>query len=134
MKTIRSGRFLWIGALSSILAACAAPPREQPAGDRPTVEGRPTLEGSPAGSAAAPAAPASPAYRPGVGTIESATVLSLTSTPASAGGTAGPGTSATMAYRLKMADGSAQDVVQAGERFEVGERVEMTREGRLVRP
>ena len=134
MKTIRSGRFLWIGAFSAILAACAAPPREQPVGDRPTVEGRPTLEGSPAGSAAAPAAPASPAYRPGVGTIESATVLSLTSTPASAGGTAGPGTSATMAYRLKMADGSAQDVVQAGERFEVGERVEMTREGRLVRP
>jgi hypothetical protein len=39
-----------------------------------------------------------------------------------------------MAYRLKMADGSAQDVVQTGERFEVGERVEMTREGRLVRP
>jgi hypothetical protein len=129
MKTIRSGRFLWIGAFSAILAACAAPPREQPVGDRPTVEGN-----RPAGSAAAPAAPASPAYRPGVGTIESATVLSLTSTPASAGGTAGPGTSATMAYRLKMADGSAQDVVQAGERFEVGERVEMTREGRLVRP
>jgi hypothetical protein len=129
MKTIRSGRFLWIGAFSAILAACAAPPREQPVGDRPTVEGN-----RPAGSAAAPAAPASPAYRPGVGTIESATVLSLTSTPASAGGTAGPGTSATMAYRLKMADGSAQDVVQTGERFEVGERVEMTREGRLVRP
>jgi hypothetical protein len=129
MKTIRSGRFLWIGAFSAIVAACAAPPREQPVGDRPTVEGN-----RPAGSAAAPAAPASPAYRPGVGTIESATVLSLTSTPASAGGTAGPGTSATMAYRLKMADGSAQDVVQAGERFEVGERVEMTREGRLVRP
>jgi hypothetical protein len=33
-----------------------------------------------------------------------------------------------------MADGTTQDVVQAGERFEVGDRVEMTREGRLVRP
>jgi hypothetical protein len=129
MKTNRSGSFLWIGALSAILSACAAPPRDQPVGDRPTVEGE-----RPAGSVAAPAAPAFPAYRPGVGTIESATVLSLSSAPAAAGGTAGPGTSATMAYRLKMADGTAQDVVQAGERFEAGERVEMTREGRLVRP
>jgi hypothetical protein len=136
METFRSGSFLWIGAVSAILAACAAPPRDQPVGDRPTVEGnRPTVEDNrPPGSAAAPAAPASPAYRPGVGTIESAAVLSLSSAPAAAGGTAGPGTSATMAYRLKMADGTAQDVVQAGERFEVGERVEMTREGRLVRP
>lgn len=83
---------------------------------------------------AAPGLPGSPAYRPGVGTIESATVLSLSSAPASAGGTAGPATSATMAYRLKMADGTTQDVVQAGERFEVGDRAEMTREGRLVRP
>jgi len=39
-----------------------------------------------------------------------------------------------MAYRLKMADGTLQEVVQTGERFEVGERAEMTSEGRLVRP
>jgi hypothetical protein len=39
-----------------------------------------------------------------------------------------------MAYRLKMADGTTQDIVQAGERLEVGDRVELTREGRLVRP
>jgi hypothetical protein len=106
----------WIAALSAMLAACAAPaPRDPPVTvDPPTV--------------------GSPAYRPGVGTIASATVLSLSSAPASAGGTAGPATSATMAYRLKMADGTTQDVVQAGERFEVGDRVEMTREGRLVRP
>ena len=86
--------------------------------------------GGPVGRPASPGATA-PAYRPGVGTIESATVLSLASAP---GGTAGPATSATMAYRLKMADGTTQDVVQAGERFEVGDRVEMTREGRLLRP
>jgi hypothetical protein len=93
------------------------------------------VEGNrPVDSATAPAVPASPAYRAGVGTIESATVLSLSSAPAAAaGGTAGPATSATMAYRLKMADGTTQDAVQAGERFEVGDRVEMTREGRLVR-
>ena len=89
--------------------------------------------GGPAGSPASSGA-TSPAHRPGLGTIESATVLSLSSAPAAAGGTAGPATSATMAYRLKMADGTTQDVVQAGERFEVGDRAEMTPEGRLVRP
>jgi len=119
----------WIAALSAMLAACAAPPQRPPVTDRPPVEGN-----RPVDSAGAPAVPTSPAHRPGVGTVESATVLSLSSAPAAAGGTAGPGTSATMAYRLKMADGTTQEVVQAGERFEVGDRVEMTREGRLVRP
>jgi hypothetical protein len=126
---LKWGTVLWTVTLSALLAACAAPPRGEPAADRPTVEGN-----RPVDSAAAPAVPASPAYRPGVATIESATVLSLSSASAAAGATAGPATSATMAYRLKMADGTTQDVVQAGERFEVGDRVEMTREGRLVRP
>ena len=116
--------------LSAMLAACAAlPPRDRPVADRPAAEGSRPLD-----NPSAPAQPASSAYRPGVGTIESATVLSLSSAPAAAGGTAGPATSAIMAYRLKMADGTTQDVVQAGSRFEVGDRIEMTREGRLVRP
>ena len=88
--------------------------------------------GNAVGSPASPAATSS-ANRPGVGTIESATVLSLAAAPAAAGGTAGAATNATMAYRLKMADGSTQEVVQAGERYEVGDRVELTPEGRLVR-
>ena len=123
---MESRTLLWAATLSGMLAACAAPGPEQRVGNLPSVENdRPR---------ATPVPPASPAHRPGVGTIESATVLSLSSAPAAAGGTAGPATSATMAYRLKMADGTTQDVVQAGERFEVGDRVEMTREGRLVRP
>jgi hypothetical protein len=39
-----------------------------------------------------------------------------------------------MAYRLRMLDGTLQDIVQEGERFELGERVQLTGEGRLVRP
>jgi glutamine cyclotransferase len=39
-----------------------------------------------------------------------------------------------MAYRLKMADGTTQAVVQAGERFELGDRVQVTPDGRLLRP
>lgn len=108
--------------MSLLLAACAAPAPNPPS-ERP------------AETATVPPTAASPASNhAGIGTIESATVLSLASAPAAAGGTAGPATSATMAYRLKMADGTTQDVVQAGERFEVGDRVELTREGRLVRP
>ena len=75
------------------------------------------------------------AYRPGVGTVESASVVSLSSgNPATAGGTAGAATNPRMAYRLKMLDGTMQDVVQEGERFELGEQVRLTGDGRLVRP
>lgn len=126
---MKSGTVLWTAALSAMLAACSAPAPRGPSEGRPAAHSEPPVD-----AAAAPSALAS-RYRPGVGTIESATVLSLSSAPAASGGsTAGPATSATMAYRLKMADGTTQDVVQAGERFEVGDRVEMTREGRLVRP
>ncbi|MFL6573574.1 MAG: hypothetical protein ACJ8G4_17575 [Burkholderiales bacterium] len=124
---MNSRTVLWTIAFSALLAACAAPAPNGPSGGRPIGQ-------TPADAAATPSAPTS-RYRTGVGTIESATVLSLSSAPAAAaGGTAGAATSATMAYRLKMADGTTQDVVQAGERFEVGDRVQMTREGRLVRP
>ncbi len=83
---------------------------------------------APADQAAAPRS-----YRAGIGVVESASVVSLSS-PAAAGGTASPATSPTMAYRLKMADGATQDVVQAGERFELGDRVQVSSEGRLSRP
>jgi hypothetical protein len=88
---------------------------------------------TPAPAAVAPAAvaPAPMAHRPGLGTVESASVASLASSPSAAAG--GTGAPATMAYRLRMADGSTQDVLLAGERFKVGERVELTRDGRLVR-
>ena len=75
--------------------------------------------------------PALKSYRPGIGIIESATVVSLSSsTSASAGGASGP----TMAYRLKMLDGTTQDVVQTGRRFNRGDRVQLTRQGRLELP
>jgi hypothetical protein len=75
-------------------------------------------------------APAARAYRPGTGIVESATVVALSSSSAAAGGASGP----TMAYRLKMLDGTTQDVVQTGPRFEIGGRVQLTREGRVTRP
>jgi outer membrane lipoprotein SlyB len=71
------------------------------------------------------------AYRPGVGTVESASVVSLSSGNSA---TAGATTNPRMAYRLRMLDGTMQDIVQEGERFELGERVQLTGDGRLVRP
>ncbi len=77
----------------------------------------------------APVAGAPAGLRPGVGTVESASIVALGSSP-SVGGTA---SAPTMAYRLKMDDGSTQSVVQAGERYEVGDRLEITKDGRLSR-
>jgi hypothetical protein len=89
---------------------------------------------SPAGSPGTPARAAA-MLRPGIGVVESASVVSLpSSSTAAAGGTSRAASGPTMAYRLKMADGSTQDVVQAGERFELGDRVQVTSDGRLVRP
>jgi hypothetical protein len=63
--------------------------------------------------------------------VQSASVASLPSSgTAAGGGTAGP----TMAYRIAMPDGSTQSVVQAGERFRVGDRVQVTSDGRALRP
>jgi hypothetical protein len=90
---------------------------------------------APAPVTIAPAPVIAHAYRPGVGTVESASVVSLSSgNPATAGGTADAATNPRMAYRLRMLDGTLQDVVQEGERFELGERVRLTGDGRLVRP
>ena len=112
-----------------MLAACAGSPPDNPVADPPGAEAAARAD-----NIAAPAAPAPRTYRPGVGVVESASVVSLSSSPsAAAGGTAGAATSPTMAYRLKMADGSVQDVVQAGQRFQVGERVEIASDGRLMR-
>lgn len=92
------------------LAACAATPPERPT------------------PAPVTSAPAAPAHRAGDGVIESASVVALPSSSA-AGGATGP----TMAYGVRMADGSTQSIVQAGERLQLGDSVQVTADGRLVR-
>jgi hypothetical protein len=81
-------------------------------------------------AACAVSPPEAPRHRAGAGVVESASVVSLPSSSAAGGGTASP----TMAYRIGMVDGSTQSVVQSGERFQVGERVQVTSDGRLARP
>jgi hypothetical protein len=77
----------------------------------------------------------SPPDRAVEGVVESASVVSLSSrSPASAGGTTGAASNPRMAYRVRMPDGTTKDVVQSGERFDVGERVRITADGRLTQP
>ena len=114
------------GRIVKTTAAAAAPAPAAPAPAATT--SAPTAS---APTAPAPATTVGRAYRPGIGIIESATVGALSSsTSAAAGGASGP----TMAYRVKMLDGTTQEVVQTGRRFQVGDRVQLTREGRLVLP
>jgi outer membrane lipoprotein SlyB len=96
-----------------LLAACATSPERSPAAQAPAVS--------------------APVEQPRYGVIESASVVSLSSGPSAAGGTTAPASSPTMAYRIRFDDGATQNVVQAGERFQLGERVQVTSDGRLVR-
>lgn len=112
-------------AQSVFLGACAVSAPDRPG--VPTAASDAVQSNAPATAST----PALPAQRPGVGVVESASVVSLPSSPSAAtGASAGP----TMAYRLRMQDGSTQNLVQAGERLEVGDQVEVTSDGRLVRP
>lgn len=124
---MRFGNALLACVQSMLLAACAVSPRETPA---------PVTTVPPSTTATAPTtAPApTPRYQPGIGIVESASVVALASSPSAASGGTGAPASPTMAYRLKMADGSTQNVVHEGERFELGDRVQITGDGRLTRP
>jgi hypothetical protein len=115
--------------LLGAVAACAVSPGDSSERNRPAVETE-----VPATPAAAPAE-TSRISSAGIGVVESASVVSLSSSSSAAAGASGTAAStATMAYRVQMPDGSTRSVVQAGERFAVGERVMLTGDGRLTRP
>ena len=119
-------------AVTALLAACASlRPPESPPSAPVTTTPPPVGTPAPATTPSTPPPISAKTYRPGAGIIESATVVALGSSSAAAeGGASGP----TMAYRLKMLDGTMQSVVQVGPRFNVGDRVQVTREGRVLRP
>ena len=117
-------------ATSLLLGACASVAPRDSSSPAPVYTPAPVTTPAPP-PAPAPAPTATRTYQPGMGIIESATVVALGSySGAAEGGASGP----TMAYRLKMLDGTTQSVVQIGPRFEVGDRVELTKEGRVSRP
>ena len=123
---------LFACAQALLLTACAVTAPERSPAPVNTVP--PST--SPATGASAPAASTSASpYRTGIGVIESASIVSLPSSgSAAAGGTAGATSGPRMAYLVKMPDGSTQNIVQDGERFQLGDRVQVTSDGRLARP
>jgi len=88
-------------------------------------QGNPPVVTTPQATAPVVVVPAQPALRPGLGRVEAVMASS-----AAAGGTV-----ASSAYRLhiRMDDNTMQYVDQASGDFRVGDRVEITREGRIVR-
>ncbi len=120
--------------LAAGLAACAS--YEEPASVRAPVTTAPPVVTSPApASASTPVALATlqpGSYRPGSGIIESIGLITLPAS-AAAGGTAAP---VPGPYRLtlRMDDGTIQTLVQDTRALLVGDRVQITSDGRLIRP
>jgi hypothetical protein len=119
---------------SALLGACAALPPERSPTPAPAAERKPDAMSTPEKEQVTSARPTPMAARPGAGVVESASVVALPATMSAAGGdTAEPVEGPTMGYRVRMADGTTQSVVQAGERFAPGDKVEMRADGRLIR-
>ena len=95
----------------------------------------PPIAVPPAAPNASPAAvPPAPAYRAGTGTVESIALVHVAtapSSPAAAGGSA----AAVPSYRLsmRMDDGTVQSLDQGSRNFLIGDRVEVTNGGQVVR-
>lgn len=127
------------------LAACTTytePPRPAPVATVPA----PVVTAPPAaaGASTAPASPVALAklepgtYQPGYGILESIGLVTLPPSTASGGatGAAATGAPAPGPYRLtvRMEDGTIQTLIQDTRALLVGDRLQVTEDGRLIRP
>jgi hypothetical protein len=139
-------KLTFLAGLSALaLAACAPleyepnPVPEHPRGTRldavpPVAVYPPPPPIAPSAAAPAPVASA-PAYRPGSGMVESiALVRTGPVTSAAAGGSVAAPLDA-IGYQLgvRMDDGTVQTIVQDNRHFMVGDRVELTNDGHVIR-
>lgn len=110
------------------LAGCTTYYDPAPAAPVTTSSGVPVLSAGPAPVSAAPGT----TQRAGQGIIES---ISLASAPASAsaGGTVAPVASGPYRVTVRMDDGNVQTLIVDNRAFLVGDRVQITPEGRLLR-
>ncbi|MBV8030500.1 MAG: hypothetical protein JO035_03220 [Betaproteobacteria bacterium] len=95
------------------------------------VTGQPVLIASGPVQAGTPIVPATNTFRSGQGTVENVAIVHITPATASAGSSSPE----RLAYRLtvRMDDGSLQAVDQDNRSFQVGDRVELTNDGHVVR-
>ena len=129
-------RSIALSALAAaVLVACGST-YEEPTSVAPVTTVPPVVK-APTSSPSTPAALATlerGSYQPGTGILESIGLVTLPpSSSASAGGTAAP---APGPYRLtlRMDDGTIQTLVQDTRALLVGDRVQITEDGRLIRP
>jgi len=85
-----------------------------------------------AGSSARAATASSSAWKPGVGVIQTIS-LGTPQASASAGGTTSSAASGPYRMTLRMDDGTVQTLVVDNRAFLVGDRVQVTPEGRMIR-
>ena len=128
-------------ALAAVLAAglgaCASTEAPAPAANAPVAAAAPVaaVTPTPASTPTALATLKPGSFRAGSGILESIGLVTLPQNSASAGG----GTAAAPApgpYRLtiRMDDGSIQTVIQDTRALLVGDHVQITQDGRLIRP
>ena len=125
-------------ALSALVAAglAACGTTYDPPAPVPPVTTAPPVVTTPPAAQSSPAALATlqpGSYRPGSGILESIGLITLPASSAAAGGTAAP---APGPYRLtlRMEDGTIQTLVQDTRALLVGDRLQITTDGRLIRP
>jgi hypothetical protein len=124
-------------ALTALALAGCASYQDDPAPAAPVTTTAPVIAATPA----APATPASPAalatlkpgtYRPGAGILESIGLVTLPAS-AAAGATAAPAPGP-FRLTLRMDDGTVQTLIQDTRALLVGDRLQITSDGRLIRP
>lgn len=117
------------------LAACASYEEPTPVARAPAVPAAPVVNAPPASTTTPVALATLPAgsYRPGSGILESIGLITLPASAAAGGTVAGP---VPGPYRLtlRMDDGNIQTVTADTRALLVGDRVQITQEGRLIRP
>ena len=116
------------------LAVLAMPASVIAQAPNPPATSTPPIAVPPAAPNASPAAvPPAPAYRAGTGTVESIALVHVATAPSSPA--AGGSVAAVPSYRLsmRMDDGTVQSLDQASRNFLVGDRVEVTNGGQVMR-
>jgi hypothetical protein len=121
-------KFLSALVVTAIPALCAAQSPNTSPGGTGTIGVPPAVPNT----SASGAVPAAPTYRTGMGTVDSVSLVHLTSPPAASAGASAP---VRPAYRLsvRMDDGTVQSLDQDNRNFMVGDRVEVTSGGQIVR-
>jgi hypothetical protein len=111
------------------LAACAANEPVTPQAPVVTSSGAPAVSGS----GGLVTSSANPSVRPGYGIVEAVSLVHHAPAPSAAAGGTAPAVPGPFRLMLRMDDGTSQEIVQDYRGFLVGDRVQVTADGRILR-